>query len=435
MRLASSVRKASSAEKRTSSPALSASSMGGRMASMICWIDLPWEDSRRIRLVAKRSPIPRTPVSIAAFTSSTTQRAWVITLAPRLSFAMSAASFCDCGDAAGEVTSTYSTPKASRARAISSLSSVRNEARANCSPSRRVESISFQRSEVMVGSRSPAERVLLLQIADDAAGRRVGAEAVAAQQLGGEVAGLERGHASPAHPPEELAHDAVADPLPAVPARDDHLLEVGARRLEPPVVDAADDAVLLVDREQVLVLGAERHADVGVLADLKEPGHLARVGGAAERVAPPLVVGERDDHLRHVTVAAGHRDERGVVLRPQVAVGHPREEVVLLLRRARRASDRRHLLLHVERARGERPRAGHQPVEGVPELRPGAGEDGGAEVADPRVGPLLLHLVEVVGAPELPEHLAERLLGGVEVHLGPPAEAADREVDVARRVA
>ena len=38
----------------------------------------------------------------------------------------------------------YSTPKVSRARAISTLSSVRKEALENCSPSRRVESMSFQ---------------------------------------------------------------------------------------------------------------------------------------------------------------------------------------------------------------------------------------------------------------------------------------------------
>ena len=40
-RSATSVRKASSAQKRTSSPAESASSMGGAIASMICWMRLP----------------------------------------------------------------------------------------------------------------------------------------------------------------------------------------------------------------------------------------------------------------------------------------------------------------------------------------------------------------------------------------------------------
>ena len=66
----------------------SASSMGGPMASMICWMLLPWEASRRMRLVAKRRPMPRTPVSSAAWTSSTTQRAWVMTRAPRPSLTM-----------------------------------------------------------------------------------------------------------------------------------------------------------------------------------------------------------------------------------------------------------------------------------------------------------------------------------------------------------
>ena len=117
--------------------------------------------------------------------------------------------------------------------------------------------MSFQRSAVMVSPRSPAERVLLLEVADDAAGRGVGAEAVAAQQLGGEVAGLEGGHAAPPHPAEELPHHAVADPLAAVPAGDHQLLEVGARRLEPAVEEAADDVLPLVDGEQELVLGAE----------------------------------------------------------------------------------------------------------------------------------------------------------------------------------
>ena len=141
MRSGTSERKASSAEKRTSSPAERASSMGGAIASMICWIDFPCDDSRRIRLVAKRRPMPRTPVSSAARTSSSTQREWVITFAPRPSFTICEASRCDWGDAAGEVTSTYSTPNVSSARAISILSSVRKLAAGEllALPQRRVD--------------------------------------------------------------------------------------------------------------------------------------------------------------------------------------------------------------------------------------------------------------------------------------------------------
>ncbi len=75
------------------------------MASMICWMLRPWEASRRMRLVAKSSPMPCTPVSMAARTSSTTQRAWVMTFADRPSFTIRSASRCDSGDAAGEVSS------------------------------------------------------------------------------------------------------------------------------------------------------------------------------------------------------------------------------------------------------------------------------------------------------------------------------------------
>ena len=75
------------------------------MASMICWMLFPCDDSRRMRLVAKRSPMPRTPVSMAACTSSTTQREWVMTRAPSPIFTTWARSRCDCGEAAGEVSS------------------------------------------------------------------------------------------------------------------------------------------------------------------------------------------------------------------------------------------------------------------------------------------------------------------------------------------
>ncbi len=97
-----------------------------------------------MRLVAKSRPMPRTPVSTAALTSSTTQREWVSTRAASPALTSWIASRCDWGEAAGLVTSMYSTPKVSSARAISSLSSVRKEALENCSPSRRVVSISFQ---------------------------------------------------------------------------------------------------------------------------------------------------------------------------------------------------------------------------------------------------------------------------------------------------
>ena len=122
--------------------------MGGPIASMICWMLRPCDASRRMRLVAKSRPMPVTPASIDACTSSTTQRACEITFARSPSPAMRSASRCDCGDAAGEVTSTYSTPNASSAVAIAILSSVRKLACENCSPSRRVVSIRRKRVPV-----------------------------------------------------------------------------------------------------------------------------------------------------------------------------------------------------------------------------------------------------------------------------------------------
>jgi len=55
--------------------------------------------------------------------------------------AMLRASASDCGEAKGEVSSRYSTPKASSFDAIAIFCSGEKWARANCSPSRSVDSM------------------------------------------------------------------------------------------------------------------------------------------------------------------------------------------------------------------------------------------------------------------------------------------------------
>src|SRR5512133_3097042 len=318
MRSRTSERNASSAEKRTSSPADSASSMGGPIASMICWINFPCDESRRMRLVAKRRPMPRTPVSSAARTSSRTQREWVMTRAPSPSFTISAASRWDCGDAAGEVTSTYSTPKVSSARAISSFSSGRKCAFANCSPSRRVVSMSFQVDLAMALARGDVR----LEVADEAAGGGIGAEPEAPQVLGLEVAGLDAHHAARAQAPEELAHEAVRHPLAAVLARDDQLLELDPVRSGLPVEQAADGRLLRVEAKQELVIGREGHVQVRVVEHVQQACHLAGRDGAAHGVAVALLVREGHHHLGDVVAAGGHGDERDLVAGPEVPVRH-----------------------------------------------------------------------------------------------------------------
>ena len=124
-----------------------------------------------------------------------------------------------------------------------------------------------------------------------------------------------------------------------------------------------------VEAEQELVLGREGHLQVRLVEHVEQARHLARRDRAADREAVALLVGERDHHLGDVVAAGGHRDERDLVGRREVAVGHPREEVVLLGGRADRAAHRGDLLLEVEAAGGEVARALHEPVERGAELR------------------------------------------------------------------
>lgn len=63
------------------------------------------------------------------------QRMWVRILDLSPSLQMASQSARDCSEAAGEVSSMYSTPKASRALAIAILVLVSKKALANCSPS------------------------------------------------------------------------------------------------------------------------------------------------------------------------------------------------------------------------------------------------------------------------------------------------------------
>ena len=78
---------------------------------------------------------PSTPVSTAMRASSIWQRMWVRILAFRPSLQMASQSFRDCSEAAGEVSSRYSTPNLSRDLAMAILVSVSKKALANCSPS------------------------------------------------------------------------------------------------------------------------------------------------------------------------------------------------------------------------------------------------------------------------------------------------------------
>ena len=75
------------------------------------------------------------PVSTAILASSMWQRMWVRILALRPSLQIASQSARDCSDAAGDVSSRYSTPKASSALAIAILVLVSKKALANCSPS------------------------------------------------------------------------------------------------------------------------------------------------------------------------------------------------------------------------------------------------------------------------------------------------------------
>ena len=75
------------------------------------------------------------PVSTAIRASSIWQRMWVRILAFSPSLQIASQSRRDCSEAAGDVSSMYSTPKASSALAIAILVFVSKNALANCSPS------------------------------------------------------------------------------------------------------------------------------------------------------------------------------------------------------------------------------------------------------------------------------------------------------------
>src|SRR5712672_551105 len=98
-------------------------------------MSLPCENSRRKEDVPMTTSTPSTPVSTAMRASSIWQRMWVRILAFRPSLQMASQSRRDCSEAAGDVSSRYSTPNLSRALAIAILVSVSKKALANCSPS------------------------------------------------------------------------------------------------------------------------------------------------------------------------------------------------------------------------------------------------------------------------------------------------------------
>jgi len=85
--------------------------------------------------------IPSTPVLTATSASLSVQRTCVSTLAlsPRLAIVLQSCKLC--GDATGEVTSMYSTPKSSSISAMRIFCSVLKLAPTNCSPSRSVDSM------------------------------------------------------------------------------------------------------------------------------------------------------------------------------------------------------------------------------------------------------------------------------------------------------
>ena len=82
------------------------------------------------------------PVSTAILASSIWHRICVRILDLKPSLHIASQSRRDCSDAAGEVSSMYSTPNASRALAIAILVFVSKKAFANCSPSNRCASCS-----------------------------------------------------------------------------------------------------------------------------------------------------------------------------------------------------------------------------------------------------------------------------------------------------
>lgn len=75
------------------------------------------------------------PVSTAMRASSILQRMWVRILALKPSLQIASQSRRDCSEAAVDVSSMYSTPKASKALAMAILVLVSKNALANCSPS------------------------------------------------------------------------------------------------------------------------------------------------------------------------------------------------------------------------------------------------------------------------------------------------------------
>ena len=92
------------------------------------------------------------PVSTAIRASSIWQRMCVRILALRPSLHIAMQSSRDCSEAAGEVSSMYSTPNASSALAIAILVLVSKKALANCSPSiRQNEGGSIKGGESGVG--------------------------------------------------------------------------------------------------------------------------------------------------------------------------------------------------------------------------------------------------------------------------------------------
>ena len=119
---------------------------------MICSTSRPWLVAASSRLVAKRMSTPYTPHSTATCASWRLARVWVRmrALSPRPAIVSQA--LREAGDATGVVSSMKSTPKASRSFTTSILSSSVKLPSANCSPSRRVESMMCQSRIAMLTS-------------------------------------------------------------------------------------------------------------------------------------------------------------------------------------------------------------------------------------------------------------------------------------------
>src|SRR5213075_2969194 len=109
---------------------------------------------------------------------------------------------------------------------------------------------------------SPYPSPVPSELLDEAGVPLLDLEAVAVEVLGPEEAGRHGAGARGLHAVEELPHETVGDPLLPVALGDDDLLEVGRPTFVFDLVDdAADERALVVDGDEVLVLGPEAHVE------------------------------------------------------------------------------------------------------------------------------------------------------------------------------